>query len=348
MPNSSSNIPPNRLPAPSLFVAPPSRNPSNLDLSLSKSQTASTSKDARSQSPRAYHDKTVHITPSAAIPGPTSPLPQRSSSPQKADKDRGRDRGRTKNKSADYNDPPSLFPPPPPDPTAPFSNNLLPSPRDPNQLYPASTQEEEQRRRPRRSTAILDAHWAALQSTLSDIELSASGAGHVFGGGHATALEDLRKAQVELARAWGPKVGSGEEDDGASVRPATGESGTTSLGTTATMATTLSSTEKSGSRVGTAGGKSNVSGGTKGAAVPAAEKTRDAKERDADLDAAEQRRKESDAYFRRVKEGVEEVVKKLEGVSAAMRNVEMESREIWGDGGSGSGSSELDSGSVRS
>ncbi|THW90277.1 hypothetical protein D6D15_04640 [Aureobasidium pullulans] len=51
-----------------------------------------------------------------------------------------------------------------------------------------------------------------------------------------------------------------------------------------------------------------------------------------DLTSAAKRRETSDKYFAAVKSGVAEVVRKLDGVADAMREVEMQSRDIWGDG----------------
>ncbi|KAF1353956.1 hypothetical protein BDV97DRAFT_278922, partial [Delphinella strobiligena] len=235
-----------RLPAPSLFVAPPSVNASNLDLSKSATKESVQSNSTKSNS------NTIQGI--------------------------------------------SHFPPPPPD-----ARHLPQSQSD-------ADDEQEQQRRQRRPTAVLDAHWAALQSTLSDIELSASGVSHVFGPNHASALDDLRKAQVELARAW---AGESNASIAADTKPGT--------------ANTSSSNPHND-------GRSNKS-------TPSQDKAKDTahtrgvsvKEADADLDAAEQRRKESDAYFQKVKEGVADVVRKLDDVSRAMRHVEMESRDIWGD-----------------
>ncbi|KAI9870879.1 MAG: hypothetical protein M1823_008613, partial [Watsoniomyces obsoletus] len=42
--------------------------------------------------------------------------------------------------------------------------------------------------------------WAEMQKTLADVELSAMNPSHVFGEGHAKALEGLRTAQLGLAQ----------------------------------------------------------------------------------------------------------------------------------------------------
>ncbi len=57
-----------------------------------------------------------------------------------------------------------------------------------------------------------------MQTTLAEVELSAANGSHIFGAGHAKALEELRAAQLELAKAWArserDEVGShGVRDD---------------------------------------------------------------------------------------------------------------------------------------
>ena len=49
-----------------------------------------------------------------------------------------------------------------------------------------------------------------MQATLAEVELSAFSSTHVFGAKHSEALEELRGAQVLLARAWG----ASEEGEG--------------------------------------------------------------------------------------------------------------------------------------
>ncbi len=41
-----------------------------------------------------------------------------------------------------------------------------------------------------------------MQATLAEVELSASSSTHVFGAEHSAAMEELREAQIALARAW--------------------------------------------------------------------------------------------------------------------------------------------------
>jgi len=171
--------------------------------------------------------------------------------------------------------------------------------------------EEVKRQRPRRGTAVLDAHWAALQSTLSDIELSAASSAHVFNSNHAKALEELRAAQVELARAWGQ--------------------------TDAEDVSTLPSPDlRMNKEIGT---KKDEDKQHHGNHHKDQEKQAEQNERKLstattlDLTSAARRREASDKYFAAVKQGVADVVRKLDGVANAMREVEMQSRDIWGDDG---------------
>jgi hypothetical protein len=50
-----------------------------------------------------------------------------------------------------------------------------------------------------------------------------------------------------------------------------------------------------------------------------------------DIALARKRREANDRYFRKVNTGVMDVVQKLEEVAKAMKGVETESKEIWGD-----------------
>ena len=65
-----------------------------------------------------------------------------------------------------------------------------------------------------------EALWAEMQNTLAEVELSAANGIHVFGGTHSRALEELREAQLALARAWsaseyeGVDGAAGDDEDG--------------------------------------------------------------------------------------------------------------------------------------
>lgn len=147
--------------------------------------------------------------------------------------------------------------------------------------------------------------WAEMQATLAEVELSASSSTHVFGAEHSAAMEELREAQIALARAWERS----EEVDAADAADADGE----------------------------------IKGGEKeGKGKDAAEEEKETEE--ADILVARKRREANERFFARVAEGVQDVVGKLEGVAGAMGRVERESRDVWsgseslGTTGTGSGS----------
>lgn len=62
-----------------------------------------------------------------------------------------------------------------------------------------------------------DALWAEMQATLAEVELSAFSSTHVFGSAHSAALDELREAQIELAKAWGR--GEADEEEAEEVKP---------------------------------------------------------------------------------------------------------------------------------
>ncbi len=138
-----------------------------------------------------------------------------------------------------------------------------------------------------------------MQATLAEVELSAFSGTHVFGAAHSAALDELREAQIALAKAWG------RGEDGAEGEMV--------------------------EEVGGGKGKGKEGEGRKDA---------EGDEAEGDIAEARRRREANERFFRRVGEGVVDVVGKLEGVAQAMAKVEKESREIW------SGSDSVDSGSV--
>ncbi|KAI4757963.1 hypothetical protein E4T52_09899 [Aureobasidium sp. EXF-3400] len=292
-----------RLPAPALFVGPPSLNASNVSLTRANTDT--------SQSSRAV--------PSSTIPGPSSPsltqTPLSRSNTGLSRRDTNLSRQNTNLSRQNTRDPLSRQ-------NTNISTQQRPDglqvPDDNTQaatggvglgLANTTIDEEVKRQRPRRGTAVLDAHWAALQSTLSDIELSAASSAHVFNSNHAKALEDLRAAQVELARAWGQT-----DAEDVSTLPSTADSKTN---------------KEQAFRKDEDKRHSNHN--------KEQEKQAEQNERKLstattlDLTSAARRREASDKYFAAVKEGVADVVRKLDGVADAMREVEMQSRDIWGD-----------------
>lgn len=184
--------------------------------------------------------------------------------------------------------------------------------RQPN---PRQQERSENQRQADRTNAL----WAEMQSTLEEVELSASNGTHVFGPDHSKALEELRTAQISLAQAWARS----EADDAidAAVKEskkggATGSEGKSGLEGTQAAKSTLSGSD---GRPGSSGGGAQMRG----------EKLEE--ETEADILLARKRREANDRYFERVNSSVLDVVAKLEGVAVAMRAVEQESRDIWGE-----------------
>ncbi|TKA58147.1 hypothetical protein B0A49_11696 [Cryomyces minteri] len=175
-----------------------------------------------------------------------------------------------------------------------------------------------------------DALWAEMQNTLEEVELSAINGTHVFGTSHSKALGELRNAQVALAQAWARSEGESNvaaEDSEAKEGQPKPLSSTTILSTD--WAEKLGNNGKATSKA--------QNGKSKG---ERSERSQLEEETENDIILSRKRREANDRYFRRVNEGVLDVVSKLEEVARAMRGVEQESKEIWGDGGS------LDEGSV--
>lgn len=154
-----------------------------------------------------------------------------------------------------------------------------------------------------------------MQSALSEVELSAVTSEHVFGEKHASALEDLRTKQLDLAQAWARSEADDEVVD-SSRNTADGESA-----------------QRRGSSEAT-GPNTNDTGAGGGESGPARDRvshrTLD-EETEKDIILARKRRDANDRYFDRVNQGVLDVVAKLEEVSQAMRAVECESKDIWSD-----------------
>ena len=174
-----------------------------------------------------------------------------------------------------------------------------------------------------------DALWAEMQSTLEEVELSAANGTHVFGPEHNKALEGLRAAQIGLAQAWARSEAddvvenADKEIKGFGVRLAggmiesEGRSALDTLGTDGAKGSTLAS----------GSGRPGSSGG----AMPERMGNKLEEETEADILLARRRREANDKYFQRVNGGVLDVVAKLEEVAIAMRAVEQESKDIWGE-----------------
>jgi hypothetical protein len=148
-----------------------------------------------------------------------------------------------------------------------------------------------------------ESHWAEMQKTLADVELSAMNPSHVFGAEHAKALEDLRTAQLSLAQAWAKS----EADE---------------------------ITEHDGldAEVGSPVGLPDAKISKRGSRASSINQDRSLEqETERDLRLARKRQEANDKYFQQVNQGVLEVVKRLDDVASAMRRVERESRDIWND-----------------
>jgi hypothetical protein len=170
-----------------------------------------------------------------------------------------------------------------------------------------------------------DALWAEMQSTLEEVELSAVNGTHVFGPDHSKALKGLRAAQIKLAQAWARSeadeaVGSADRDS----------KGLTAGGGKGVERRSLLDT------MGTDAGRGSTAKGSTAASsngVPGVERLGSNLEEETEVDIllARKRREANDKYFQRVNGGVLDVVAKLEEVAQAMRAVEQESRDIWGE-----------------
>lgn len=262
-PSPTMHTKPNRLPAPTLFVGPPSRNASQL----------SVSRQGTDVGPRTARD----------------PL--------------------TRQKSA-------LARPAAVDANADGSNkdqNTAPSLR-------------------KASGKSVDAKWRELQSTLNEVELTAQSSTHVFGESHAAALDELRKAQVELARAWG----RGNEDNASkAAADRAQQEGSIHMqrfqgaDDIANDRKTMHGRKRGGTDASASTTLSDESGMSTTTARSGTSKSQLEDETAQDIELASERRAANEAYFKKVDEGVKDVVAKLEVVAEAMRGVEGESRSLW-------------------
>ncbi|KAK0864098.1 hypothetical protein LTS02_006188 [Friedmanniomyces endolithicus] len=277
-PSPTAGTKPHRLPAPTLFVGPPSRTASQLSVSR---QGIDSGKDPSTRQRTNKLGRTTTAEPSDTKDGNPDP----NSNPTNAD---------------------SL----PPLPT----------------LRKASEKEA-------------DARWREMKSTLNEVELTAQSSTHVFGTQHAAALDDLRRAQVALAYAWGrgneEKAVRAAEDERAQeasverfgnadeIARDRREAGGRRRGDTGVSVSTTLSDESVLSEV--TGGGGSGGGGEAGTGRSQLED-----ETAQDIKLASERRAANEAYLKKVEEGVKDVVAKLEVVAEAMRGVEGESRSLWG------------------
>lgn len=255
----------NRLPAPSLFVGPPSRNASNTSL----------------------------LSPPTTSPSTRPPLArQRSllSDPKRSDAADRTDAG--------------------PAATGPFARRQ-------------QQQQQQQQHVEQQSNERTDAIWAEMQNTLEEVELSATSSTHVFAPAHSRALDELRAAQIALAKAWA-RSEADEEGQADMERAAAARGQEAGLGLGATSVLAADRVEK----MAGVGAAAPAAGGAK----PASERTQLEEETEKDIELSRKRKEANDQYFQRVNAGVLEVVAKLEEVAKAMKGVEQESKEIWRDG----------------
>lgn len=158
-----------------------------------------------------------------------------------------------------------------------------------------------------------EAIWAEMQNTLEEVELSAiKGPGAtVFGSEHSRALDELRRAQIELAKAWARS--EPEENDQSTERKKKAQD----IQAAELVPQSMTKTQIN-------------PGATKDDKLFDRIKLEEETEKDIEL--SRKRREENDRYFEKVNMGVQEVVIRLEEVAKAMRGVESESKEIWGHG----------------
>lgn len=156
-----------------------------------------------------------------------------------------------------------------------------------------------------------EAIWAEMQNTLEEVELSAiKGPGMtVFGSEHSRALDELRKAQIELAKAWARS----EEDEQTPEQQKKSQD---------SKANDLQPQSLAHPHDGAGSGKGEK----------LFDRIKLEEETEKDIELSRKRREENDRYFEKVNKGVQEVVVRLEEVAKAMRGVESESKEIWGHG----------------
>jgi hypothetical protein len=257
----------NRLPAPALFVGPPSHNASNASLLPGASPEKSTRTPLTRQRSLLSPDK--------------RPLPPTTSTYD------GEHLSLTSS-----------------NPSAPFVR------RQKQQSAAADAE----------ASSRAEAIWAEMQNTLEEVELSAiKGPGMtVFGSEHSRALEELRKSQIDLAKAW---ARSEAEESLQSTSSAKATSGT--------AAADLLSSSPTAKRVHaeTHGANAPVAGNSLRSTF---ERSKLEGETEKDIELSKVRREANDRYFEKVNKGVLEVVNRLEEVAKAMKGVESESKEIWG------------------
>jgi hypothetical protein len=200
-----------------------------------------------------------------------------------------------------------------------------------------------------RATDRTDALWAEMQATLEAVELSgaattsaattATSSARVFGPDHERKLDELRAAQIALAQAWArSEADDAIETTGAGAGEGGGGGGGVSEGRSV-VSVAGGGGAAAGGGTGVGGGKSTAGTGSarpasSGLGMGGQERPGGGaveEETEVDILLARKRREANDRYFQRVNQGVLDVVSKLEEVAIAMREVELESKELWGD-----------------
>lgn len=184
------------------------------------------------------------------------------------------------------------------------------------------------RRESTRATDRTDALWAEMQATLEEVELSASGGTRVFGPDHDRKLGELRAAQIALAQAWARS--EADEAIETSIGPGTASEKGGAGAESKTEGTTVGGAGAGMDGAARSAGTASVRPGSAGlGAERLGQKLEE--ETEIDIKFARKRREANDRYFQRVNQGVLDVVAKLEDVATAMRAVEQESKDVWGE-----------------
>lgn len=168
--------------------------------------------------------------------------------------------------------------------------------------------------------------WAEMQATLEEVELSASEGTHVFGPQHDRRLAELRTTQIALAKAWAKSEG----DDAVEFTPGTELRRANHGDIDELLQSAIDAPFKSHGRTDSKSivvGVNNKRVDSTGQVSIGHSAIHD--EAAMGIVLSKNRREENDRYFRRVSQGVVEVVERLEDVAAAMRSVEQESRNMW-------------------
>lgn len=177
-----------------------------------------------------------------------------------------------------------------------------------------------------------------LKSALGDVGIAAvapasaaaaTTGGREGGGGGVAAGAPSNTGSAAAAAAAGTATAT--TTTGGDHHTDAGKSTTGGGGGTTTRPGSSGAGTSAGGGVGSGGGGNNGLGGERlGAKL--------VQETQTDILHARKRRDANDRYFKRVDQGVRDVVARLEEVAAAMQAVEQETREVWGDGGSASAS----------